>query len=552
MKIIIPAKQLNARDFSSDIVVDNIIDKVQCIQYKVERATEDEITSDSVSIHSSDFSSEINHKINSSLVWEATRVESFYSSGEIEVTTNKNITKINKITPIVTGTKFYGKLTLGAKELTEEWIKDTPANFSTVWDINNQSFSQTLKSPSYKGVSLPLRNSFETTIIPTENGTTIKIKYKILNGSAIYYLKTRTTGMNSNVEVYDGSSYLLKLEAEELSANENSKVIIGEGSNLYEIESNELYQVENTYNGIPMAEHNANEIIRRYKNGIKTSSFSAKVNNLKTQSGYTLEKQVLEPRNEVIPYYINKYNKEVPFAISDNGKDMTFIVSSSEVNYDKVLTQNIECYEKSYFDLELGDFVSVLSNNVPLTPNDSIYKGNKLVISLNKNAFENGQTYGDYSISINGEFYKFENEQVEFEVYGDTTIYAVYFTPVINTNAELYYYGFTITDFGQSNFEGFAIDEISTIDKTKEVSFTATFTIQDKNGTTTTKTMTSSTFYIDNSTGYIKNIIEGESGLYIDCYLSSNNTMSITFYNSNNYKFTAITINSINQGVVLK
>ena len=37
MKIIIPAKQLTSRDFSTDIVVDNVFDKVEVTQYIVNK-----------------------------------------------------------------------------------------------------------------------------------------------------------------------------------------------------------------------------------------------------------------------------------------------------------------------------------------------------------------------------------------------------------------------------------------------------------------------------------------------------------------------------------
>lgn len=574
MKIIIPAKQLTSRDFSTDIVVDNVFDKVEVTQYIVNKKVEldeddkpitqtsEEVNADnSIFLKDNFYDKGFANKVRM-------RVEAFYTKGQLVIVPNKNITKVLKATSSVSGNLYDTQFNDTNKGFSDSrWSSSSAVDFSSYYKNSSPvGFYEDLTNPYLKsGSKYPTLHIDKLNTITITNRTNaqgndeIVIDYEILTKTCEYKLNLSSGGgiINENLlRVYDGKTFVFELEAEGIHIEQDTTAQskFGQGNNIYYLDDNELYQVGNTYNGVSMAEHNANEIIKRYKNGVKISSLSAKVKNLKTQSGYTLERQSIEPQDTIIPYYINKYNKEVPFSVNDNGEDMSFIVSSSEVNYDRVLTQNVECYEKTYFDLEYGNFILVSENGKALTTSDSVYKGDTVTINLTENAFENEKTYLDYAISINNNIYNLSSNAFDYSVLGDTSIFAILFSPLANTSFSVSTSLLQQQDFNSRGEAHTLFDSVNTLADDVPIKFSLTVTVADKNNNTNTKTITSDFYYRTNQKIYIKNIIDGENylNIHIDLSYANKKWVDIVFSNSSNYKFTSIKLNSINQGVVLE
>lgn len=470
MKIIIPAKQLNSREFSTDVVVDNKYTKVKCQQYIVTKTSlADEegnpivVSSDSVQAVNT-FNSE-NHSVNNSFfVDECKRVETYYTTGTIEITTTKNIYKTTSTYPLVTGKLKKGRF-LGTFDTSNpNWTTENPADFGNLADITSQTdFSQTLDAPKTYGITLPNESYFrvDSFIVSAEN-TKITLSYKVLTKTRTYHRKQSGSYLElfNDIVFWEGETFTINLSIEEISVEEDEDTIstFGEGADVYTIESNELYQKVNTYNNqISMAEYNSNEIIKRFKNGAKTTNFTIKTSNLKTEEGYTLEKQVVSPKDELIPYYINKYNMEVPFCSNDQQQAMVFVANSNEVNYDKIITQTISATEKTYFDLTMPDELVATRNSIEIYNSSRIYKNETITFRLSPDVASD-LTPNNTCVSINNSGYApFINNVVTYIVGEDTNISLFVMSNELTTELSVDNYILTNTSYSSSNGEGFIV-----------------------------------------------------------------------------------------------
>lgn len=475
MKIVIPAKQLNSREFSTDVVVDNKYTQVKCQQYVVTKTSKQDEEGNPIVVNSENITATniFEAQNNESSYSERKRVETYYTEGTIIISTTKNISKINNTSYNVSGT--YKKNTFNGLpnnvKNNPNWESNVAADFGgLITNISSTPFTQTLTSPITYGCTLP-NKSYVTidNIEISDTGTNITCSYKILTKTRTYHYKARSlTMINFNdVHFYEGETFTLNLGIEEVVVEEDKDIIstFGDGNNTYTIESNELYQKENTYNNqMSMAEYNANEIIKRFKNGAKSTSFDIKTKNLLTTEGFTLEKQVLEPKDQIIPYYINKYNKEVPFGSNDQNKEMVFVVSSNEVNYDNAIIQNIEAVQKTYYDLTIPQELQVTRNNLEIFNYSRVYDNDSLIVKLSDDVASDITTENT-CLSINNSSYApFVDNKFAYIVNGDTDIRLFQMINELSTTLNVDNYILENTGYSSNNGEGFAIDT-SILDK---------------------------------------------------------------------------------------
>lgn len=470
MKIVIPAKQLNSREFSTDVVVDNKYTQVKCQQYIVTKTSKQDEEGNPIVVNSENitatntFEAQNNSVKNNIFVMEGKRVETFYTTGTVVISTTKNISKINNSSVTVNGIYKKGVFVVPAEQVINDsnWTINTQADFGNKINFDpSTSFSSKLNAPITYGVTLS-DDSFVNIdkIEISDSNTVITCTYKILTKTTTYHYKTGVlTGFNS-VQFYEGETFTLDLSIEEIVVEEDKDTIstFGEGNNTYTIESNELYQKENTYNNqMSMAEYNANEIIKRFKNGAKSTSFDIKTKNLLTTEGFTLEKQVLAPKDQIIPYYINKYNKEVPFGSNDKDKKMVFVVSSNEVNYDNAIIQNIEAVQKTYYDLTIPQELQVTRNNLEIFNYSRVYDNDNLIIKLSDDVASDITTENTCLSVNNSSYAPFINNEFAYVVGGDTDICLFAMTNELSTTLSVDNYILENTDYSSNNGEGFSI-----------------------------------------------------------------------------------------------
>lgn len=471
MKIVIPAKQLNSREFSTDVVVDNKYTQVKCQQYVVTKTSKQDEEGNPIVVNSENITATNtfeaqNNSVSNSFFREGKRVETYYSTGTISISTTKNISNINSISYSVVGKLRKGRF-LGSYDpimSSESWTSSTPANFGNIVEILSETdFSNKLEAPITYGCTLPNNSYVKIDNIETSSsGTTITCSYKILTKTRTYHFKSLSIFETYNdVIFYEGETFTLNLGIEEIVIEEDKDIIstFGDGNNTYTIESNELYQKENTYNNqMSMAEYNANEIIKRFKNGAKSTSFDIKTKNLLTTEGFTLEKQVLAPKDQIIPYYINKYNKEVPFGSNDQNKEMVFVVSSNEVNYDNAIIQNIEAVQKTYYDLTIPQELQVTRNNLEIFNYSRVYDNDNLIVKLSNDVASDITTENTCLVINNSGYEPFVDNKFAYVVSGDTDISLFGMINELSTTLNVENYKLENTGYSSNNGEGFTID----------------------------------------------------------------------------------------------
>lgn len=412
MEIIIPANRIEG-DINSQVIVDNEITKVVVKNYTVTKKSSEE--AEDITAYTSDyadnaFKSRSYYISNKSLTYDYRRIETFYTTGYIEATINQNIGDIENIYSLVNGKLSKG--VVGANHTTMEnptkndswWNNEGEdtylySNFVTI--TKNEDFSdKALSSPNFKKTTLPNDTTLNIKSISVVGSSyVIGIEFNILTKTRQYiYRSPNIFGIDDkhSFEEYKGETFSIKLDISTVGVDtkDNLSLTYGEGSKTLSYNTNELFQLENTYNDgekeVPIGEFVANQVIAMYKDGRKTATMTALTDNLlvsnnKLENGHygvygRLERQIYKVGDNVIPYKIDKSLKELPNS-EYLGIPQSFKVAENEVRYEGKLTQNLTTQENTYFNISYDeDLLDVRRNNILIGSGDRIFREEELSI----------------------------------------------------------------------------------------------------------------------------------------------------------------------------
>lgn len=159
-------------------------------------------------------------------------------------------------------------------------------------------------------------------------------------------------------EEYIPKSYTLTVTGDiEEYENKNSTKTFGDGSDYYEMPSNELFQATTKLKGIPITEVNANSLVKDFRNGKETYELLCSVKEYYNEDG-TLAistkgqvggktKMLFDIGDEVIPYKPTAAGDK-PISYKKDGKTpKTFIVVGVTPIFDGAVWQRLNLVEKS-------------------------------------------------------------------------------------------------------------------------------------------------------------------------------------------------------------
>ncbi len=178
------------------------------------------------------------------------------------------------------------------------------------------------------------------------------VGYKF-NGLQSLELTYSIWGINSN-ELVDGNvvytkSFEYKLKEQEIE-NVSATVTKGDSKQRFSVNSNELMNVKNKTNDIPIFEAISNSLITNYVDGKKTAFLTCKYGEYRDTSNNIVyngsDGKCISIGDYVIPYK-RKNGVDVPLAKYINGNPMVFIVTSSEIVYNGYININIELLERT-------------------------------------------------------------------------------------------------------------------------------------------------------------------------------------------------------------
>lgn len=409
MEIIIPANRIEG-DINSQVVVDNEITSVTISNYNVTKELsnyDDYIHSDPIAVQSDFFTYDTYFKKNI-FHQEFARAELYCTSGRIQITTTKNIDKIKRIEALVTGVKKTSSFDYKKYEddiRKANWKGNYP-------NTNLLQYANSFKQEEFVDkYILLLDEDFGYCYVPTheyraevknitvvDNQYVIDIEFRFPTAVKRYHFDN-TAGLrpyDNKIMFIEATSLKILLGADIIDIEQDAglEMTYGDGNNRIKYDTNELFQLRNTFNNgeeeIPIGEYVSREILGVYKNGVKTSSMTTLTDNLivsnkKLENGHygvrgRLERQIYKVGDNVIPYKIDKTLKELPNS-EYLGLPQSFKVVENEVIYDGRLKQSLITQENTFFLISFDNKIFfVKRDNSFVGSGDRIFREEELTI----------------------------------------------------------------------------------------------------------------------------------------------------------------------------
>lgn len=587
MDIIIPANRVEG-DINSQVIVDNEVSKVVVKNYIVTKKTSeqaDDVIAKTLDYADNNFGARNYYTSDKALTYDFRRIETCYTKGYVEAQIDKNIGAITKSYAVVSGKKTNGIMsgnhtTMENPTNKKSWWTNPNAdtylasNFVTI--TKREDFSdKKLSPPNFKKTTLPDDTYINIKSITVKGSSYILgIEFNILTGTRQYiYRSPNIFGIDDkhSFEEYAGNSFTIKLDIStvDVETKDNLSINYGEGSKILSYNSNELFQLVNTYNDgekeVPISEFVANQVLGIYKNGRKTATMTTLTDNLivsdnKLKDGHygvrgRLERKIYKVGDSVIPYKIDTSLKELPNS-EFLGIPQSFKVVENEVKYEGKLTQILKTQEDTYFNVEYDeDLLNVYENNILVGSGDRIFREeeitiqpkieysddyvvfldiNKITHRLNKDT-EDATKYNSVSKKVNGfitldltakQFVTISSGEVEETItWGDFSkedyFGLVYNKPLTNFIGNALH-RVSITTITESKLADFFPEAYPPYEETQIV------ISGDEGHKATTR-------------------VGKEKTIQVDFYFPDENTISITYTNSAVEKLTYIKINSVAQ-----
>lgn len=577
MEIIIPANRIEG-DINSQVIVDNEITKVVVKNYTMQKKSETE--ADDIVVYTSDYADNVFSDYNFStsknlLGYDLRRVETYYTKGSIEVRTSAKIDNIKRVYGSANGVLLKSGFQDGNNSILdneffkyENWKQKNENNILKKYlrNIEETSFSKELSTPKYQSVQvndnsyITLKNIYiegnEYVISLDFNILTRTIKYIYINNATIF-------GYVNEYEEYLGNSFSINIDASvvDIETKDNLSLTYGEGSKTLSYNTNELFQLGNTYNDgekeVPISEYVATQVISMYKNGRKTASMTTLTDNLIVSNqefgnGHygvygRLERQIYKVGDNVIPYKVDKSLKELPYS-EYLGVPQSFKVAENEVKYSGKLTQTLTTQENTYFILSYDeDLLTVKRNGISIHNGDRVFREEELEVSLNINYNRNIRVY----FELNGVVYNFVTDKtgqkystIKLKVMSNISIVLNIDRLVkiseSNYGESIYSPQFSETAFFPLPIEPALINFIP--NKIHCIELVAW--VKNSSGTTSSE----NSFIVSNKEGWkFETTVGQNNSVKLIIELDNDNSLGITYSNSDTEKLTYIGYNFIGQ-----
>ena len=578
MEIIIPANRIEG-DINSQVIVDNNITKVVVKNYTMQKKSETE--TDDIVVYTSNYSDNVFSDYNfltkrNLLGYDLRRVETYYTKGSVEVRTSAKIDNIKRVYGSANGVLLKSSFQDGNNSILdneffkyENWKQKNENNILKKYlsNIEETSFSKELSTPKYKSVQVN-DNSYITlkNIYIEGNEYVISLDFNILTRTIKYiYINNATVfGYVNEYEEYLGNSFSINIDASvvDIETKDNLSLTYGDGSKTLSYNTNELFQIENTYNDgekeVPIGEFVANQVIAMYKSGRKTATMTALTDNLlvsnnKLKNGHygvygRLERQIYKVGDNVIPYKVDKSLKELPNS-EYLGIPQSFKVAENEVKYEGKLTQTLTTQENTYFNIYYDEnLFSVYRNSIVIGSGDRVFREENLSVGLQvaydkNNIFllgyddvltsyqqnsEDTTKYKPIDISVNG-FLNLNLYQKVFSVISSPNSYK-------DTNS--------LAGFSGESYLGLTYNNISNFDKNETHKILVEIETKNSSGQTYTEEIE---VVLNDDKSTIVNVGRNKSVEIIFYKMEYDYICSLYFTNSSTEKLTYITLRAIYQ-----
>lgn len=577
MEIIIPANRIEG-DINSQVIVDNEITSVSVVNYNITKKTIENLEQiDSEPISSSSKLKDTDYDYTKNIFYvNASRAELYVTSGEIQIKTTKNINNINNTDCLVSGVvknssfnyesyseKIRDKSNWVGEETNEKLLQY--ANSFKETSFQDKHFTLLKKDIGYSFVHYSDFIKIKS-IKVVNNEYVIDIAFTVCTEFRGYHF-WNTSGFKpykNEIEFVVANSFIIRLDTEIIETETNSTLAnsYGEGVKVLSYKTNELFQLENTYNDgekeVPIGEFVANQVIAMYKNGRKTATMTALTDNLlvsdnKLENGHygvygRLERQIYKVGDNVIPYKVDKSLKELPNS-EYLGVPQSFKVAENEVRYEGKLTQNLTTQENTYFNIYYDEnLFSVYRNGIVVGSGDRTFREEELSVGLQmpydkNNIFLLG--YDDVLTSYqqdSEDTTKYKPINVNVNGFLNLNLYQKVFSLISSPNS--YADTSSLAGFGEGSYRGLTYNAISSFDKNETHKILVDIETKNSNGQTYTEEIE---VVLNDDKSTIVNVGRNKSVEIIFYKMESDNICTLYFTNSSTERLTYITLRAIYQ-----
>lgn len=262
-----------------------------------------------------------------------------------------------------------GSLNLTSKDLFDRrkvFEAEVPlTQLNVISDANSQhsatvySFSKSelridapIKAKTASGQPLAVENHLDLTLIPQvlikETPSEFVLEFDEIVTQATIWVVTATSLLSGRVGcpvskiVYNCSYLNISAIGETLGISlKDTTKTFGIGNKAFTLSGNELMQDSTTINGKNVAEHLADQVLEKYRNGKETAVLRCSIGDYYKADGTVNDNMTFHISDRVIPLTRNALGKDVPMSIIHNKYPKVFEVVGVKPYYDGACWQDI-------------------------------------------------------------------------------------------------------------------------------------------------------------------------------------------------------------------